>query len=190
MEVSGGVDPFHVTKAEYIARIERGVYEGQPVELIAGMVLEMAPHTPVHEESLRRLADAFTRHLHRHARTYTKGLLHCTHESLPQPDLFITKMGSYWGDYPAFAHLVVEVADSSARFDRGTKAKLYALSSGEEYWVVDHNKRTVILHRRPVGSEWSERLTRRPGELVSPLAFPEAEIDLSDIFPPLSGPTG
>ena len=45
--------------------------------------------------------------------------------------------------------LVVEVADSSLRFDRDTKMRLYAAHGIAEAWLVDVRGQRLIRHRAP-----------------------------------------
>jgi Uma2 family endonuclease len=45
--------------------------------------------------------------------------------------------------------LVVEIADSSSRFDLATKVALYARAGVPEYWVLDVTRRVLVIHRHP-----------------------------------------
>ena len=45
--------------------------------------------------------------------------------------------------------LVVEIADSSKRYDMGRKAKLYASFGVRELWVIDAVKLTARMFRSP-----------------------------------------
>jgi len=92
--------------------------------------------------------------------------------------------GDYWHAHPTRASLVVEVARSSARYDRITKARLYGLSEVDEYWVVDHNTGTVVVHRDRRDGAWATILTFRRGQRIAMLAFPDVEIDVAEILPP------
>lgn len=62
----------------------------------------------------------------------------------PEPDLVLTSEPD--GDGPVPAHsvaLIVEIADTTQRFDLGEKARLYAANAVAEYWVVDLKARIV-----------------------------------------------
>jgi Uma2 family endonuclease len=43
--------------------------------------------------------------------------------------------------------LIVEVAESSSRFDLTVKAALYARAGVPEYWVLDVSRRMLVFHR-------------------------------------------
>ena len=51
--------------------------------------------------------------------------------------------------------LVIEVADSSLTFDRGTKALLYASHGVRELWVVDAATKVTSVHTGPTGVGWT-----------------------------------
>ena len=78
--------------------------------------------------------------------------------------------------------LVVEVSDSTLRFDRTNKAALYALSGIQEYWVLDLNGRQLLVHRRPAGDSYLDIAAYRAEESVAPLARPEVTIAAADLL--------
>lgn len=51
--------------------------------------------------------------------------------------------------HPDRARVVIEVADSSQRYDRTRKAALYAHRRIPEYWIVNVTERTIEVHRDP-----------------------------------------
>ena len=52
--------------------------------------------------------------------------------------------------------LVVEIADSSKRYDIGRKAKLYASFGVRELWVVDAVRLTARVFRQPAAEGYRE----------------------------------
>jgi len=101
--------------------------------------------------------------------------------SEPQPDLLLLRPRavSYSREHPIPGDvlLAVEVADTTARFDRLVKARLYA-----RVWLFLAMDGTVEIYRAP-GSDGYMSVTRRgPGETVSPLAFPDVGFTVTDFF--------
>src|SRR6266704_702353 len=47
--------------------------------------------------------------------------------------------------------LVIEVADTSAEFDRQIKAPRYALGGVRELWLVDLEREVVVVYHDPTG---------------------------------------
>jgi len=73
--------------------------------------------------------------------------------SEPQPDLALLRRreDSYRRSHPEPSDvlLVIEIADTSLRFDRETKVSLYAVHGIPEVWVVDLRGRRLVRHRAP-----------------------------------------
>jgi Uma2 family endonuclease len=72
--------------------------------------------------------------------------------SAPEPDVVVAigtpnDIGTHPG--PADIELVVEVSDTSLRYDRTTKQRLYASAGIPMYWIVDLRKNTVEVCQNP-----------------------------------------
>jgi Uma2 family endonuclease len=84
---------------------------------------------------------------------------------------------------PQDLHLVVEVADTTLRFDLTTKAVLYARAGIVEYWVLDVPGRRLIVHRQPQDGRYTTTLVYNEQETVAPLAAPHSMFKAADAFP-------
>ncbi len=96
----------------------------------------------------------------------------------PEPDLLVT--GKSIREYtstplPSDLLLVVEIADSTLRFDLRVKGALYARAGIIEYWVVDIQQKQLIVHRSPKEGRYTSVMAYRFDEEVSPLAAPDAK---------------
>jgi Uma2 family endonuclease len=78
--------------------------------------------------------------------------------------------------------LVVEIADSTLRFDLSVKALLYARAGIVEYWVVDLTGRQLIVHRDPDAGSYRSVAAYSEHERVAPLESPQHELLVSDLF--------
>jgi len=76
--------------------------------------------------------------------------------------------------------LVIEVADSSLTFDRGTKALLCASSSVRELWVIDATRVTSV-HTGPTGVGWSNVREVLLTETLRAAALPGLEVRVADL---------
>ncbi len=79
---------------------------------------------------------------------------------------------------PADTLLLVEVADSSLRFDQTVKLPLYARAGIAEVWIVDFKRRAVDVYRTPAGDGFGETATYRPGDTVALLLAPDIVVRL------------
>jgi Uma2 family endonuclease len=105
--------------------------------------------------------------------------------SEPEPDLTILRDRSEESSrnpIPAEIALLIEVSDSTIRFDLGPKADLYARAGIEEYWVVDINARVIHQHREPSSGGYNFHRTVTGINVLSPLAKPEATLTPAEIF--------
>lgn len=51
---------------------------------------------------------------------------------------------------------MIEVSDSTLRYDRDVKLPMYARAGIPEAWIVDLDSDTVEVHSRPVGGEYRD----------------------------------
>ena len=133
------------TVEEYHRMGEAGIFsEDDRVELIGGAVVEMAPIGSRHMQSVARLNRVLSRWTFESPDdaalfVSVQNPLVLFGKEEPQPDLVLLRRSAERSD--AFssdeALLVVEVADTSLRYDRETKLPLYAAAGIPEAWIVD-----------------------------------------------------
>ncbi|MEE3718623.1 Uma2 family endonuclease [Tumidithrix elongata RA019] len=165
-------------------------------ELIAGQITLMAAKGTPHVTSLYLLADALRGVTHpERDRLGTSALIRTQDPiqlddfSEPEPDLAIAQ-GTVL-DYaeqhprPEQIYLVVEVADSTLKYDCEIKDKLYAQSGIADYWVVDLKNRQLHIFRNPTATGYTNHLILTEPNQASPLAFPDLAIALTSILPPV-----
>ncbi len=70
--------------------------------------------------------------------------------------------------------LVVEIADSSLRYDTGRKAALYASFGIRELWVIDAVRLTARVFRDPASDGYRNASDFGPADRITPLIAPEA----------------
>ena len=79
--------------------------------------------------------------------------------------------------------LVVEVSDSTLRFDLTVKAALYARAGIVEYWVLDVSGRRLIVHREPTPGGYRSVVAYSEFESIAPLASPQNKLQVAELFP-------
>lgn len=151
------------------------------VELIEGEIIDMTPIGSAHASRVSRLADLFTSALHGVAIVAVQNPVRLGARSEPQPDLAVLR---YREDFYAAAHpapadiiLLVEVADTTARFDREVKVPLYARHGISEVWLLDLEGGVMEVCRAPQGGVYGEITTHRNGT-VSPRELPQVVVDV------------
>lgn len=182
--------PYRFTVDEYYRMAEADILsEDDRVELLDGQLTVKEPPGPPHSAHVAKLTRLFVRLLGDRAIVRPQDPLRIDDLNHPEPDLAIVKPRE---DFYARAHpgpkdvlLLIEVAVSSAAGDRRIKTPLYARAGIAEFWLVDVPGLFVEVYREPNagGFRHCERLGR--DESVVPAAFPDLEIDVSEIVHPI-----
>ena len=105
-------------------------------------------------------------------------------EPFPDVMVFLGTIDDY-PDVPLASDvlLLVEVSDTTLRYDRGTKAALYATDGIPEYWIVNLRARTLEVRRQPEGGGYVSLDVYGEGEAVAPLSAPNAPVRVADLLP-------
>jgi len=175
------------TRKDYWRMAEVGILgERERVELIEGAIVEMSPIGRRHRAFVDNLNRLLARRLPDDAIVSVQGPLALTDDTEPQPDLTILRRRAVpYKDREAWAEdavLVVEVAETSLRYDRSTKRRLYAEAGIPEYWVVDCAAETVEVHRGPGPDGYRDVRLVTGQAMLSPQAFPDVALSTADIF--------
>lgn len=173
------------TRKEYERMAAKGFFAPEArVELIDGIVYDMAPQNSPHSSALHRglrvLQQTFPDYYVRIQSPLSLG-----EDSAPEPDLAVVPgtIEDYDHSHPATALLVVEVADESLSYDRKRKVPLYARHGIPELWLVNLKTRSLEIYRTPVDGAYQSRSELRGGDQVSPLVRPEVSIAVAELFP-------
>jgi len=175
-------------RIEYDRLVALGTFEGERIELIGGELRRMSPIGPPHTSTVDRLNELLVLALVGRARVRVQGSFAAGELSEPEPDFGVLPLGDYDAAHPQVAHLIIEVADSSLKYDRGLKAELYAECGVPEYWVVNLVDRVVEVSRGPYASQgarvagYEHVSVYRKGSRLRLLAFPDVEFAVDDFL--------
>jgi len=112
--------------------------------------------------------------------------LQLTNYTEPEPDIVLLKVRS--DDYRSKkvksedALLVLEISDTTLRYDSIVKALRYAAAGIPELWIENLADNELIVLRNPSGSQYIERQTLHCGDTVSPLIFPGVYFQVSELL--------
>jgi Uma2 family endonuclease len=164
----------------YNRMVGSGVLDGQPVELIDGLLVEhMSPQGPEHAAVVERL----TRHF-ASAREWLRIQLplEVPPDSEPEPDLALLDREASPKQHPRTAVLVVEVAVTSHNVDRGSKTALYARAGVPTYWLVDVPARAVEVRTEPSANGYGRCEVFYEGALTLPSVAGVDDLELAALF--------
>ncbi|WP_376790049.1 Uma2 family endonuclease [Thermoflexus sp.] len=174
------------TVEEYHRMAEVGILsEDDRVELIEGELIAMSPIGSRHAAAVARLTVLFSR-IEDRGIVWVQNPIRLGWHSEPQPDVALLR---YRPDFYASGHpgpedvlLIVEVAETSADYDRTVKIPLYARHGIPEAWLVDLTEAHVEIYRQPSPQGYQEARTLRRGETLHPTALPELTIAVEDLL--------
>jgi Uma2 family endonuclease len=173
------------TADEFERMAVAGIFgEDERLELIDGEIVEMTPVGPGHGASVACLTKRLILGLEDRAVVWIQSSARVALRSVPQPDLALLRPRSYRraNPTPVDILLVVEVSDSSLRYDRVRKQRLYAAAGIPEYWVVGVEGEWVEVYRSPEAEGYRDvRRVQRDGA-IAPLGFPDVAIPVAGIF--------
>lgn len=157
------------------------------VELIDGDIIDMAPIGSFHSGIVTYLIQAFSSQLDpKQAIVSAQNPMVLGDYSAPQPDLLIlTPRPDFYRDSHATAadvKLLIEVSDTTLKFDRETKIPLYAQHGISETWIVNAKEQRVELYRSPNAANalYEDMKIVLEGS-ITPVHL-ALEIDVSSIF--------
>jgi Uma2 family endonuclease len=162
--------------------VQLGIFEGERVELLYGVIIRMSPKGPEHESALERLTEIFVPRVVGRGTVRIQSAFAASDGSEPEPDLAIVPRGDYRKEHPSRALLIVEVADSSLKYDRTEKAALYAESGVPEYWIVNVRDHVIEVHGEVVRDAYTRITPYRSGSTISLSAFPDVVVAVDDVF--------
>ena len=173
---------------EYHRIIEAGILgEDEKVQLVDGVLVAMTPRGSRHAFVIQELTRLLVRALGDDVRVRTQLPLILGGDSEPEPDLAVVRASDAASPsrHPGTALLVIEVAGDSLRFDRGTKAALYARAGIPEYWIVNLAETSIEVHRDPDPASASYRsVSRHLGdEEVAARSVPGVVVELQQLLP-------
>ena len=175
------------TLEEYRRMGEVGILKpSDRVELIRGEIVKMTSPGRLHQAFVDNLTQLLVVRLVGRAIVSVQSPVVLSDDTEPQPDLkVIRKRALPYKVREAHADdvlLLIEVSDTSLRYDRSTKLGLYAEFGIPEYWVVDCNDESVEVHRSPHALGYRE-VTRVTGTgTVALQAVPDVVLTLAGIF--------
>lgn len=182
--------------AEFLRMAELGFFDQDwRYELIDGRIVRMPSPSPPHFAAIelsRRVLEATFGPSHY---VRAQATLDLSPVFVPDPDLTVVPGGplDWLSTHPtaSAARLVIEVSLSTLWIDRTRKLPLYAAAGIEDLWIINLVNRQLEVYRKP---------QRRPGKhprgdyldqtvlpltaTVSPLAVPQAVLNVADLFPP------
>ncbi len=174
------VDDFH-------RMVEAGIlHENDRTELVEGDAVCMSPIGSRHAWCVNHLAKLFWQRLEPQSLVSIQNPVRLSRHSEPQPDLAILRPrpDGYRSALPEPGDtlLIIEVSDSTLRYDRDIKLKLYAKTGVPEVWIVDLAGERVLTFAELAAEVYETTASHQRGSAIAPAALPNATFMVDEIL--------
>lgn len=181
------------TVAEYDRLAELGFFgEDDRVELIKGEIIVMAAKGTSHSTFNRRLIRELSKLVGDRATLQSQDPIVISTDSEPEPDIAIlhNRDDDYLSAHPTPSDilLLIEIADSSLKYDQEVKLVVYAEAGISDYWIFNLVDNCLECYSEPYQDlqgkfGYRKTLIFLTNESVSLPCFPDLSLDLCKVFP-------
>ena len=184
-----GKEPCKFTSRQYQWLIEEGYLTTEhKVELIEGEIRNMPPMGIEHGRSLRKQNLWLADHRGHDYIIQCQVTIHLAEGFTPDPDFVLLsyREDQYQAGQEPTADdvlLVIEVSESSLRYDLEVKSVSYARANVPELWVVDIPHRLIHRFGQPSPDGYLSRATVGEEETISPELIPNLQMPVREALP-------
>lgn len=174
-QAAEGLPRRRLTIADVEALVAAGrMEEDERVELIGGELVPMSPKGNRHEILKIALLRRWYRAAPDEVEVAPETTFRLSEDTYLEPDVVLFDRARGLKNLSGESVLlVVEIADSSIRYDTGRKAALYASFGVRELWVIDALRLEVRVFRQPGADGYGEVRDATAAEQVVPAFAPE-----------------
>ena len=180
------------TIEEYHKLIDLGFFtENDRIELIRGEIIEMAPKRTPHSVCNSQLWKQLYKLIGDRAEIRVQEPIFVSPNSEPEPDVVIAKKktDNYLSAHPTATDiiLVIEISDSTLKYDRETKLPLYAEAGINNYWIINLVDSRLEVYSNPFGErdkfDYRHKSIILNNETIDIPEFANLSLKLAAIFP-------
>lgn len=142
------------TVEDYYKMAETGILKPTDrVELINGEIVKMSPISSQHAGHVLRINIFLNKILADLAFINIQNPIRINNYLEPEPDIAILRPATHFyieqHPQPQDVYLIIEIADSSLKYDREVKLALYAEANIPETWIINLQKRHIEIYSSP-----------------------------------------
>jgi Uma2 family endonuclease len=176
-----------LTVGDYYRMAEAGILPPEErVELIEGEIIDVPPPGSRHAGTIDHLVDILKEAVGRRAIVRSQNPLRLDDYTEPQPDIVLLRPRPdfYKSSHPNAKDvlLVIEVADTSLRYDRDVKVLLYARHGIPEVWLIKLDGEWLTRHRDPREGMYQQVDQPSIGSALDIAALADLRVELGEVF--------
>ncbi|GFZ99975.1 Uma2 family endonuclease [Okeania sp. KiyG1] len=175
------------TVDECYKMLEAGILtENERLEIIRGEIIKMSPITPPHAARVSCLSELFILGLAKTVTVRVKNPVRLNNNSETLPDIALLQQrpSLYRTQHPQAENvfLLIEVSDTTIKYDREVKVPLYAENNIVEVWLVNLTEECLEVYRQPTANGYEIVQTFQRGENVTIQALPNVTFTVDEIL--------
>jgi Uma2 family endonuclease len=173
-----------ITVDEFYKMAEVGILKPTDrLELIHGEIYDVSPIGSKHAGMVDRLSSLLNGLFKNKYIVRIQNPVRLDSVSEPEPDISILnyRIDYYSEEHPGASDInaILEVSDTTIKYDREVKMSLYASYEIPVYWIIDIEKHLIEVYTKPKGMNYAEKKVYHLEDSISLL---KKLIQVSDIF--------
>lgn len=178
---------YRLTVEQYYKMAEVGILGiEQRTELIEGEIIEMSPIGAKHAGTINRLSRVLSPRISAQSIISIQNSIRLNDKSEPQPDLAILHLRDdcYTESIPTpdDVFLLIEVSDSTLKYDRDIKIPLYAKAGIPEVWIANIEEQVFEVYKSLNQNSYEQVQNYEKGEVTSMSMLADIEIAINEVF--------
>lgn len=166
--------------------IELGMLKDyEKAEIIEGELIQKMPIGNKHASVVNKLNRLLVKNVSDDVLVSIQNPVRLSDFDEPEPDIVLADLTKYDGKrHPQSAEILflIEVSDSTLKYDRDTKLALYAEAEIPEVWIVNLPNDIVEIHQKPsVGIYQLTKIYKR-GEQIESEVLPDLKLEVDEIL--------
>lgn len=175
------------TVNEYHKMIDAGVFVGNSdYELIEGEIVKKMTQGDLHIACINRLNMFFAPRFVGQAIVSVQNAVVISDISEPEPDVTLLKFREdFYASGKATAEdvlLLIEVSDSTVKYDRDVKVRLYAEAEVVEVWLINLPRQLIEVYSQPENGKYKVVGKFNKNQTIFPKFQPEIKVKVTDIL--------
>ena len=171
---------------EYYKMIELGILKDyEKAEIIEGKLIDKTPAADRHAYIVNFLTKFFIENVSDEVLVRNQNPLRLSDYDEPMPDVVLadlTKFDCKRHPRSEETFLVVEVSDSTLKYDRDTKLALYAEAEISEVWIVNLKNDIIEIHTKPSNGIYQLAQIFKKGEVAESDVLPDLKVEVNKIL--------
>lgn len=171
---------------EYYKMIELGMLKDyEKAEIIDGELIQKMTIGDKHAAVVNKLTRLFIKNVSDDVLVSIQNPLRLSDFNEPEPDLVLADLTKYDGSRhprPEEVILLIEVSDSTLKYDRDSKVPLYAEAGIPEVWIINLPNNIIEIHQKPSNGLYQLVKIFKPDEIVNSEKLPNLSFSVKDIL--------